>query len=211
MNDIFELNECVCENIEDLDHLLACGIEDAMRSKSRSILPKLDKQRLTRREQQVQWFEMAKQAVRMGDPWLLGSMIKTPKQANGYASDTAWSLLDEAVKVSSSQSVKWLLQHGANPNTLFWRDKLYDHRKGVEPGWYFSPFASAIRLQNQEVIKLMMGYGADLNLPVVCAGDRTITTCGGMAKDCGMWPQIEAILISQSLPATTASSNTQRL
>lgn len=211
MNDILNMNECVCENIEDLEHLLACGIEDAKRSKSRAILPKQGKQRLTRSEQQVQWFEMAKQAVRLSDPWLLGSMIKTPKQANGYASDTAWCLLDEAVKVNLSRSVEWLLKHGANPNTLFWRDKLYDRRKGVEPGWYFSPFASAIRLENQDVIKLMMDYGADLNLPVGCAGDRTVTTCRDMAKDCGVWPQIEAILIGQSLSATTASRNTQRL
>ena len=83
--------------------------------------------------------------MRQGNFVALSGLIKSPSQANWYASDTAWCLLDEAVKSGSVPMVKWLLEKGANPNTLFMNGKPYDIRKGIVRGWYFSPFASAMK------------------------------------------------------------------
>jgi hypothetical protein len=163
-----------------------------------------------RRSPQARGFKAAKKAVREGDFVALSGLIKSPKQANWYASDRAWCLLDEAVKAGSATMVKWLLEKGANPNTLFMHDKPYDIRKGIVSGWYFSPFASAMKLQNMEMVSMMLAHGADLSLPVVWDSLDDNMTCRDLAVEDGFWPSVEAIVLAQSLPSSQ-TGNTKRL
>lgn len=164
----------------------------------------------SRRTPQERAFKAAKKAVRDDNFVALSMLIKSPKQANWYASDKAWCLLDEAVKAGSTTMVKWLLENGANPNTLFMHDKPYDIRKGVARGWYFSPFASAMKLQNEQMVSMMLAQGADLNLPVIWESPEDNTTCRDLAVTDGFWPTVEAIVIAQSLPAAQ-TGNVKRL
>lgn len=68
-----------------------------------------------RRSPQERAFKAAKKAVRQGNFVALSGLIKSPSQANWYASDTAWCLLDEAVKACSTAMVKWLLEKARIP------------------------------------------------------------------------------------------------
>ena len=163
-----------------------------------------------RRSPQERAFKAAKKAVREGNIAVLNRLIKSPNQANWYACNTAWCLLDEAVKSGSATMVKWLLEKGANPNTLFMHDKPYDIRKGIVPGIYFSPFASAMNCQNEQMVSMMLAYGADLNLPVVWESLDDNTTCRDLAAEDGFWPSVEAIVIAQSLPSSQ-TGGTKRL
>lgn len=163
-----------------------------------------------RRSPQERAFKAATKAVRAGNFVALSGLIKSPKQANWYASDRAWCLLDEAVKAGSKGMVKWLLENGANPNTLFLHDKPYDIRKGCVRGWYFSPFASAMKSQNIEMVSMMLAHGADLNLPVVWESLDDNTTCRDLAVQDGFWPSVEAIVIAQTLPSSQ-TGGTKRL
>lgn len=191
----------------DMAELLSCLGANETRSKSTVSESGKGKPRRTPQERA---FKAAKKAVREGNFVALSRLIKSPKQANWYASDKAWCLLDEAVKAGSTAMVKWLLEKGANPNTLFMHDKPYDIRKGIVPGWYFSPFSSAMNCQNEQMVSMMLAYGADLNLPVVWESLDDNTTCRDMAVENGFWPSVEAIVIAQSLPSSQPGS-TKRL
>lgn len=164
----------------------------------------------TRRSPQERSFDVAIKAVREGNFATLGRLIKSPREANWYATDKAWCLLDDAVKSGSPAMVQWLLNEGANPNTLFRYDKPYDFRKGIVPGWYFSPFATAMKSKNEGMISLMLAHGADLNLPVIWESPEDNTTCRDVAVADGFWPSVEAIVIAQSLPSSQAGK-TKRL
>lgn len=191
----------------DVYELLSCiGLNEA-RSKSPARESGKGK---PRRSPQERAFRAATKAVRAGNFVALSGLIKSSKQANWYASDRAWCLLDEAVKSGSTTMVNWLLEKGANPNTLFLHDKPYDIRKGIVRGWYFSPFASAMKSQNEQMVSMMLAHGADLNLPVVWESLDDNTTCRDLAVDDGFWPSVEAIVIAQSLPSSQTGS-TKRL
>ena len=191
----------------DMVELLSClGANEA---RSKSTVRESGKVK-PRRTPQERAFKAAKKAVREGNLVALSRLIKSPKQANWYASDKAWCLLDEAVKAGSTAMVKWLLEKGANPNTLFMHEKPYDIRKGIVPGWYFSPFATAMNYQNEQMVSMMLSHGADLNLPIVWESLDDNTTCRDLAVDDGFWPSVEAIVIAQSLPSSQ-TGGTKRL
>ena len=192
---------------KDLFEFLSFIGADEARSNSQARESGKGKQRQSPQERA---FRAARKAVREGDFVALSRLIKSPKQANWYSSDTAWCLLDEAVKAGSAPMIKWLLEKGANPNTLFMHDKPYDIRKGIVRGWYFSPFASAMKFQNLEMVSMMLAHGADLNLPVVWESLDDNTTCRDLAVEDGFWPSVEAIVLAQSLPSSQ-TGGTKRL
>jgi hypothetical protein len=206
MSDLETLLACLLG--DDFEDMVACFGADAERAKSQVCNPVNAK---ARRSPQERAFKAAKRAVREGDFAALGKMIKSPRQANWYASDRAWCLLDEAIKSGSLAMVQWLLERGANPNTLFRGDRLYDLSLGPVTGIYFSPFASAISAGSQQMVECMLAYGADINLPVVYEDDDDNTTCAYLAEKFGMWPCVEAFLIGQSASAAEAVSNSTRL
>jgi ankyrin repeat protein len=193
---------------DSASELLPCLGADEARSKS----PARESGRgKPRRSPQERAFKAAKKAVQEGNLNALSRLVKTASQANWYASDRAWCLLDEAVKSRSPAMVKWLLEKGANPNTLFFRDKQYDLSKGVVPGGYFSPFATAISNAEKQIVELMLDHGADINLPVVYEDESDHTTCRDLAQESGIWPWIEAYLIGKAVGDTEAASHAKRL
>lgn len=193
---------------QDFNEIMACFVGDAARGTSTATKPANGKKR---RSPQERAFKAAKAAVREGDLIALSRLVKKPSQANWYAHDCAWCLLDEAVKAGSVAMVQWLLEKGANPNTLFYRDKPYDRSQGVAPGFYFSPFASAIRNGDQQIVQLMLAHGADIDLPFVCEADGDYSTCRHIAEQHGMWPCIEAYLLGQAANAATAVGDAKRI
>ena len=191
----------------DMVELMSClGANEA---RSKSTVSESGKGK-PRRSPQERAFKTAKKAVWEGNIAVLNRLIKSPNQANWYACNTAWCLLDEAVKSGSATMVKWLLEKGANPNTLFMHDKPYDIRKGIVPGIYFSPFASAMKSHNEQMVSMMLAHGADLNLPVVWESLDDNTTCRDLAVDDGFLSRVEAIVLAQSLPSSQ-TGGTKRL
>ena len=165
----------------------------------------------TRRNPQQRAFKSARKAVREDDFVALSKLVKSSSQANWYASDRAWCLLDEAVKSGSSAMVQWLLEKGANPNTLFLGDKRYDLSQGLVPGIFFSPFATAISKGDKPIVQLMLTHGADIYLPIVYENKDDYSTCRDIAEMSGMWPFIEAFLIGQAANDAVAASNPKRI
>lgn len=149
-------------------------------------------------------FEAAKVAIREGNLAMLTKLVQTPHQANWCASDRAWCLLDEAVKADSVEMVQWLLNKGADPNFLFISDRPFDRSAGLLQGMYFSPFASAIRGRNAQIVRAMLAHGADLSLPVMFSAPDDCMSCLDFAEGFGMLPCIEAFLLDQdtSTPKT---------
>lgn len=206
MNNLEALMACLLS--PDFDDIVACFGADTTRGTSTAGKAVNGK---TRRSPQERAFKAARKAVREGNLAALTGLVKSPKQANWYASDRAWCLLDEAVKADSPAMVQWLLEHGANPNMLFLHDKPFDLSKGPVKGTYFSPFASAITHGNKQIVELMLAHGADINLPVIYEHEDDWVACRYLAEQHGMWPCIEAFLIGQVASVTNTASDAKRL
>ena len=212
MDELDETMECMCDNDFDLAQFFACGPAEVNRSKSGPRSGNAGNKRKTRRQQRMEDFETARSAVRIGDFAALSKLVTNEKQANWFAGQRGWCLLDEAVKYASVPMVQWLLAKGANPNTLFLDDQPYDFRQAPRPGMYFSPFAAAIRMGHEEIAVLLLARGARLSIPVLWFAEGVNTTCLELAETHGMSPCIEAYLISQSIgTVATTRRNTQRL
>jgi hypothetical protein len=212
LNDTDDELRWVCDDMHDLKQLICSGVAALIRSKSSGKRRTSGNQHKTRRQQFQDDFEAAKTAIKLGDLSTVRKMIKTKKQADWYDPERAWCLLDEAVKVGSSEIVEWLLDKGANPNTLFYKEKPYDIRKGICGGMYFSPFASAIEAKQDSIIRLLLAHGADLNLPVISYGGAGVGTCRDLAEEHGMLHCVEAQLISQAVGADGKDArNSKRL
>lgn len=167
--------------------------------------------RKTSSELRAEDFEAAKRAIRNEDFASLSKLVATPKEANWHAEKLAWSLLDEAVKANSVLMVQWLLDKGANPNTLFFQDQPCRDHKFTRPGMYFSPLAQAIDMRHVEIVLLLLARGAKLSLPTVWLEADDNVSCRELAEDRGMWPSIEAHLISQSVAPASATRHAPRL
>ena len=167
--------------------------------------------RKTNSELRAEDFEAAKRAIRNEDFASLSKLVATPKEANWHAEKLAWSLLDEAVKANSVLMVQWLLDKGANPNTLFFQDQPCRDHEFTRPGMYFSPLAQAIDMRHVEIVLLLLARGAKLSLPTVWLEADDNVSCRELAEDRGMWPSIEAHLISQSVAPASATRHAPRL
>lgn len=204
----------------DFNSVMACISADAASAKSHASKPRQGKKR---RSPQERSFKAARKAVRECNIQALKRLVKTPAQANWYSSERAWCLLDEAVKSGSAAMVQWLLEKGANPNTLFFQDKPYDLSEGLESGLYYSPFASAIASGDKQLIQLMLTHGADIDLPVHYVKENIdveevedqeeayLTTCRELAQQHGIWPWIEGLIIGQAVGDGNAASAAKRL
>jgi hypothetical protein len=168
--------------------------------------------RKSSKERLRQDIEAAIEAIKRDDLNALSKLVKTAKQANWRRKDRPWSLLDQAVSSRSFSMVKWLVEKGANPNTVFFRDKPCDDRKGLCPGMYFSPFASAISFNQMEIALFLFASGADINIPMYRCSVEGLTTCRDVAEYLGLWSYMEAHLISQAVGANAAHArNCKRL
>ena len=189
----------------------AGSVSPVQRSKNDSSRPVPAGHRKTNSELRAEDFESAKRAIRDEDVASLSKLVATPKQANWHAEKLAWSLLDEAVKANSVLMVQWLLDKGANPNTLFFQDQPCRVHKFPRPGMYFSPLAQAIDMRHEEIVLLLLARGAKLSLPTVWIEADDNVSCRELAEDRGMWPSIEAHLLSQSVASASATRNAPRL
>lgn len=152
----------------------------------------------TKHTPQVKQVEKAFDAIKRGDLAGLVKAVATADQANWIRQGKAWCLLDEAVRCQSLPLVAWLLNKGANPNTLFRYDHLHSHLlDSVIPGLYFSPLAAALRGGLEDIVVLLLTHGASLRLPIWYDVSAGLVTCEDMAVEGGLWPRIEAFLIAQ--------------
>ena len=155
--------------------------------------------------------ESALDAARKGDLPALAKLVTNAKAANWTRNGQGWSLLDAAVRSQSIETVRWLLDMGANPNTLFRLDAPHLLCHQLVPGWYFSPFATAIRKELHEIALLLVSRGASPELPIIVDKDGDITTCREAAIEMGVWPRIEACLIAKSMSVVTTTNGAKRL
>lgn len=155
--------------------------------------------------------ESALAAARRGDVAALAELVTSASAANWKRQEQGWSLLDAAVRSESFETVKWLLDMGANPNTLFRYDHLCQPSEPLDPGLYFSPFATAIHSGLHDIALLMFCRGASLDLPIVVESADNLTTCRDEAIGTGFAAQVEAYLLSQDTPLATGATNPKRL
>ena len=166
----------------------------------------------TNKQRMVANIESAFRAVRDCDMATLTRLVRTPKEANWFRPGWAWCLLDEAVRAKSASTADWLCQQGADPNTLFFSDRLIALNRASKPGMYFSPFAASISDCLDDLVLVMLKHGASLDMPYLIDG-RDVSTCGDLAKLKGAWPTVESFLIGQaaSRPAKVSATPPKRL
>lgn len=125
--------------------------------------PKLSRAQINQRIWQ------AIRATRSGDLQTLSTLVQTRAQANWLSPDRQGiALLSHAVASKQPAVVKWLLEKGANPNTLFFERRIVKLKEGEHygEGRYYSPLMAAISLREVESIALLLEHGADTGLPV---------------------------------------------
>lgn len=126
------------------------------------------------------------------------------------------SLLCCAVFKKSTEAIHWLLEKGADPNTLF------EHKRRIKPadagGWSVceSPFARAIDMRDVGVIAAFLDHGASLSLP----DNRYIwfhgeANCGYLLNLSGLADEVAAFREAKQLaqftpPGSQGSSATAR-
>ncbi len=156
--------------------------------------------------------EKAFRAIKLGNASTLAKLVTTPVQANWHRDGQGWSLLDEAVQAKSLAMVDWLLSKGANPNTLFRNDEPHVFGDPLQPGLYFSPLATSLRIGSSNIAALLIHRGASWDLPVWFSETEGFMTCKGKADESGLLPSIEAALISRAIPSgVTSPGTTKRL
>ncbi len=109
-------------------------------------------------------------AAQSGDLQTLSTLVQTRAQANWLSPDRqGMALLSHAVESKQPAVVKWLLEKGANPNTLFFERRIVKLKEGeyYGEGRYYSPLLAAISLREVESIALLLEHGADTDLPIV--------------------------------------------
>lgn len=126
------------------------------------------------------------------------------------------SLLCCAVIRKSKEAIHWLLEKGADPNTLF------EHKRRIRladaDGWSVceSPFAGAIRMRDVGVIAAFLDHGASLSLPnnyyISFHGEAN---CGHLLSVAGLANEVAAFREAKQLakstpPGSQVSSATAR-
>ena len=111
--------------------------------------------------------EGAFDAIKTGCIEHLPQLVHSRKEANWTMPKLGWCLLDEAVKARRYEAVRWLLDHGADPNSLFYDDRRVIPKKIMGEGYYFSPMGSAVQLRDANMLFLLVQAGGDLSLPAI--------------------------------------------
>lgn len=177
------------------------------------------KPKLTRAESN-QRIRQAIDAIQKGDLQTLSSLVHTRAQANWLEPDRqGMALLSYAVESKHPEIVKWLLEKGADPNTLFLGCRLVKlgAGDGYAEGHYRSPLRSAIGLEQVDSIALLLEHGADLELPVSEDYTHGGETCEDLLIRFGLEKKVnvrrEAIQIAKttSTPATKHTAGKPRL
>jgi hypothetical protein len=141
-------------------------------------------------------------AIKAGNLKRLETLILSKADANLTLPKRSWSLLDEAVGCEKHDIAKWLLDHGANPNTLHVSPGLL-RRMGmpihIEPELYFSPLASAIEKEDVQMVRIFLDAGADLNLPKYSFPGHISTCHDALNEKPALRAKVEALAISAPL------------
>jgi hypothetical protein len=107
----------------------------------------------------------AVEAASINNVTTLAQIVLTRAQANWLTPDRqGMSLLCNAVYYQSTDAIKWLLEKGADPNTLFENKRRIRHADAIGDESYISPFYDAIRSHNIEIIAAFLDHGALLSL-----------------------------------------------
>lgn len=161
----------------------------------------------------IQRLNQAFDAIEAGDMKKLVTLVRNRSEANWTRVGQGWSLLDAAVLFKRYDAASWLLNRGANPNTLFSFDEPILPSEATADGMYFSPLASAISEGDATLVKLLIDAGADLSLPKIVEGDERLTCWDALLEDRSLMAKIERHLLSKapeqssiSLPLGSRSS-----
>lgn len=132
------------------------------------------------------WTKAAFLAVEMDDHVVLGAMVKTRKQANwrerDELSNSLMSLLESATVKGSPNCVRLLLERGADPNELAHKNRPFVATNRMPIGFYHSPLAHAIAVDNAEIFEMLLGAGGKLELPCVVQESGKVLTCLDVLK-----------------------------
>lgn len=153
-------------------------------------------------------------AVATGDIPLLSKIVRTRREANWRLSNRGWSLLDQAVQSRQHAVAAWLLDRGADPNTIFLDDRGISGKHAVGEGWYFSPFASAVSEKDAEMTALFLKAGASRLLPKIITDEDSLTVGESIDDDPDFSRAVSALLedsaINNSLSIGSAKMPTAR-
>lgn len=147
----------------------------------------------------IQRRKHAFEAIEAGDMRKLRRLVRNRVEANWARVGRGWSLLDAAVLFKCHEAARWLLDRGANPNTLFFFDEPILPAEATVDGMYFSPLASAISEGDAQLVKLMLDAGADLSLPKIVDGDERLTCMDALHEAPALMAEIERHLLSKEL------------
>jgi len=169
------------------------------------------KPKLTRAESN-QRIRQAIDAIQKGDLQTLSSLVHTRAQANWLAPDRqGMALLSHAVESKHPQIVQWLLENGANPNTLFFERRLVrlDEDQGYAEGRYWSPLLSAIGMRQVVSIALLLEHGADLGLPVSVDYTYECDNCEDLLFRFGLEEKVSVLREAMQIAKATSAPATQ--
>lgn len=128
--------------------------------------------------------DIAFDAARRGDLETLKRCIRKPSEANWLHPENMWVMLDAAVLSKSANAVRFLLDAGADPNSMFLNGELMHWPADVGDGWFFSPFASAICDDDPAMVMAFLDAGADLDLPTwIDQREGIFLTCRNLLED----------------------------
>lgn len=147
-------------------------------------------------------------AIKAGNLKRLETLVTSHKDANWRLPKQPLSLLDVAVEAGKCDVVRWLLVHGANPNTLHGPYESMEARYLLSPiSFYFSPLATAIQIEDAEMVRILLDAGADLALPKSILMGLIKTCDDALKKNAAFASKVESLAISASLHGQTTSSN----
>lgn len=153
-------------------------------------------------------------AISRGDLQALSSSILTRSDANLLDPDwPGMALLSHAVESRQPQIVKWLLEKGANPNTLFFNGHFvkYELKEACAEGHYRSPLARAIELGEVQSIALLLNHGAELDLPVLVGKSKSSSlSCGDLFRlSPSFYAEVRAVLEAMDISLNIPEATTQ--
>ncbi|SDW49935.1 hypothetical protein SAMN05518669_101802 [Variovorax sp. YR634] len=135
----------------------------------------------------------------------LEQVVLTRAQANWVTPNRqGQSLLCCAVIKKSTEAIHWLLEKGADPNTLFEGKRRISPADATDWPVYESPFAGAIRMRDVGVIAAFLDHGALLSLPHnYFLSFHGGANCGNLLNATGLAQEVTAFREAKQLAQST--------
>ena len=161
------------------------------------------KQKLSRAEINKRVWQ-AVDAAMEDDVATLQKLVLTRAHANWVTPNRQGkSLLCGAVFTKSTEATKWLLEKGADPNTLFAHKRRIKLSDATKWSIYESPFAQAIHQRDVEIIAAFLDHGASLSIPETLHTYHGVTDCGGLLEAIGLAQKVAAFREAKQLACST--------